>query len=461
MNEMERILMDTMHERAQDMPAEVPVDGAVVDRANRRRTMKLAGIGAVGLAAVVAVTAVGISVFGNDRDKSGRIATQPTTTTAAPSSTTPAPNTTAVTPTRPRGWRALADAPISVSETAVWTGRELIIDDTGCCADPGTDRYAAYDPAADAWRDLAPLPDGPRLEEGVAFADGSLFVAGGRTTNTSDEQAFALDSWRYDLAANTWTKASTAPAPVFGRAWNGTEMFFAEANGDNSLTYAYNPRTDSWRRLPDAPLGTRGGPTVIALGEKVAVWGGNDGSPVGGDQKYRSFNDGALYDPATNNWSVIPAAPVPARIDQTAVWTGAEMVVWGGHDADTFYGHGAAYDPVTNTWRKIASSPLEARSQHLALWTGEEMLVVGGSSRSYFAVSGSDQDFTNGAAYNPRTDTWRALPVPPDRRVQMWKAAWIGDQAVFFGGVAFDANGEQVNGAGPQGASMTPIALVP
>jgi hypothetical protein len=43
---------------------------------------------------------------------------------------------------------------------------------------------------------------------------------------------------------------------------------------------------------------------------------------------------GLAYDPRTNRWSALPQAPLAGRSRPTAVWTGRAMITWGG-DAKT------------------------------------------------------------------------------------------------------------------------------
>ena len=39
---------------------------------------------------------------------------------------------------------------------------------------------------------------------------------------------------------------------------------------------------------------------------------------------------GAAYDPRTNSWSPLPQAPLAGRLQPTAVWTGRSLITWGG-----------------------------------------------------------------------------------------------------------------------------------
>ncbi len=54
-------------------------------------------------------------------------------------------------------------------------------------------------------------------------------------------------------------------------------------------------------------------------------------------------------------WAVLPEAPIETRFYAATAWTGDEMIVWAGASADRLFafGDGAAYDPATDTWRAL------------------------------------------------------------------------------------------------------------
>ena len=62
-----------------------------------------------------------------------------------------------------------------------------------------------------------------------------------------------------------------------------------------------------------------------------------------------------------------------------AVWTGTQMIVWGGTTSQGVTADGAAYDPRTDTWTALdeANAP-SARYGHVAVWDGTELIVWGG-----------------------------------------------------------------------------------
>jgi hypothetical protein len=88
-----------------------------------------------------------------------------------------------------------------------------------------------------------------------------------------------------------------------------------------------------------------------------------------------------------------------SRADFAAVWTGSQVLVWGGvtgsSPASPVPPHGEAYDPATNQWTALPEAPLTGRAFPTAVWTGSQMIVWGGDTTS--------QNYTDGAAYTPGT----------------------------------------------------------
>ena len=186
----------------------------------------------------------------------------------------------------------------------------------------------------------------------------------------------------------------------------------------------------------------------------MLVWSGNR-APINGDASAFSDvrADGAAYNPVTNTWRAIPQAPVPARNLSAAVWTGHDMIVWGGNAPNGYLGRGAAYHPATNTWRALPLSPLKARISHQMVWTGREVLVWGGQIKPT-PGDPTNGDAHDGAAYNPTTNTWRWLAAAPRAPPAMLSAAsvvWTGTAALFIGGAA-----QSLQGVGPLGLAYTP-----
>ncbi len=119
-------------------------------------------------------------------------------------------------------------------------------------------------------------------------------------------------------------------------------------------------------------------------------------------------------------------SPLSSREDAAGVWTGHLALIWGGRvstDASsTAVNSGAAYNPLTRTWAAMPPSPLSPRASVTAYWTGWEAIVIGG-------VGSSGVTLTDGATYNPLTREWALLPpIPTTARGSAigLTAAWTG-----------------------------------
>lgn len=186
---------------------------------------------------------------------------------------------------------------------------------------------------------------------------------------------------------------------------------------------------DSWtptrRWFPDR----RTGASTVWTGSQMIIWGGEDSE--GGFHA-----DGLAYDPSVDTWSAVPAgmnAPSP-RAHHAVVWTGSEMIVWGGEQGlDPGLNSGGRYNPATGIWLPIstgANVPAPRRSA-TAVWTGSEMIVWGGAKT--FASRDTDY-FSDGARYEPATDTWTPLPPLFGAQREGHGAIWTGTEMIVWGG---------------------------
>ena len=159
-----------------------------------------------------------------------------------------------------------------------------------------------------------------------------------------------------------------------------------------------------------------------------------------------------------SGWTRLPDPPLSPRVGASAAWTGDEIVVVGGWDflcppqADCIgpteapFTDGAAFDPSSGTWRRISDAP--------AAFEGERPAVV---DRSIFFRVDCAVDFTgiDGEPaedrcpqaesptvllrYDPGRDAWSQLPGPPSDRWYAIEA--VGDSIIAFAGS--EERGEQ------------------
>jgi hypothetical protein len=241
------------------------------------------------------------------------------------------------------GWRVLPPRPPGLTGTlvGVWDGREALVLSSSRQA-------AAYDPAPNQWRALPPWPE-PREHQLWAIASawtGDHLLAWtqwqrGDTVAGPTIRPSGIDLWSIDpnAASPSWTQlASPAadanlPPGASAAIWTGTAMLLpaipggAPAMGING--YVYDPATNAYRAIAHGPVDDGSRDAVWTNGALVrtaeATVGGPGPSVPGGTVKP---GDAAAWDPATNQWTVLPRAPIPG-FERQLVWTGREIISYG------------------------------------------------------------------------------------------------------------------------------------
>jgi hypothetical protein len=231
---------------------------------------------------------------------------------------------------------------------------------------------------------------------------------------------------RYDPLTDSWAPTSTLDAPA-GRSfhtavWSGAEMIVWGGFNESDLDSGgrYDPVSDRWfaTSVLDAPT-RRDSHSAVWTGEEMIVWGGLKAGLV-------VTSTGSRYDPATDAWSPMAAAPVAGRDGHTAVWNGAEMLVWGGYDG-AYLGDGGRYAPLTDTWSLIAEAGAPVpRASHAAVWSGAEMIVWGGSNGAFL---------DSGGGFDPAAGIWipTTLAGAPSGRWN-FTAVWADGALLVWGG---------------------------
>jgi len=347
--------------------------------------------------------------------------------------------TPTTTPPPSGSWRRLPPAPIAPGWDAVsvWTGTEMVAFGRAHPNPPwSVDVAAAYRPATGTWRKLAPFPGDRGNYEGgyTALWTGKEVLVFG----PADFQA-------YRPLTNRWRRPARALPAEFGLGlvvWTGREAIAWGGGccGDASSTgWAYNPATGRVRKLARSPLTPSQGPMGAWTGRELIVL--VSGLDPDGKPYPASFARAAAYNPATNTWRRI--SPLPARREGAAVvWDGREVLVVGGSVKSQtaqpwrLARVGFAYRPTTNRWRQLA--PMDSgRASFAAVWTGTRLLVWGGTTIPGGGVRKVvPQSPPRGLAYDPAANRWSALRQAPLRGRLDPTAVWTGHAMIVWGGVA-------------------------
>jgi Galactose oxidase, central domain len=331
--------------------APAPTSAAVRQPGQRRLRVTIA----VGMAIALASASCGSS---HPRSGTGAAASPRITAPPARPATASAP-AAAAPPAAPPGagaWQLLPAAPVTTSLrnlVSVWTGTEMILHGTLTTAGSNSAGVTfAYRPATGTWTTLAPgpVPDNEQTTDLAAWT-GTQMLVPGQTDGA------------YSPATGAWSPIPLDPGPQAEAmaAWTGSQMLIWGGLccvSESSSGTIYTPATNTWQQLPAAPLEPRRAAMGAWTGTELVVAGGEGGQE---GQQPALLSDAAAYNPATSTWRQLPAMPF-SRADFAAVWTGSQVLVWGGvtgsSPASPVPPHGEAYDPATNQWTALPQAPL-------------------------------------------------------------------------------------------------------
>ena len=183
-----------------------------------------------------------------------------------------------------------------------------------------------YDPATDEWKELAPMPT-KRGAAAAGVVNSKIYVTGGVNSLSGvtengihpvRAQNVVATVEEYDPAANSWKAvrplllarnhhvaigAGDKLYAIGGRVGSG---FISSASNNVDLVEMYDPAADLWSpraRMPTARSAIAGG----LYNNHVLVAGGEVQ-----DQRFlAAFKAVEAYDPASNQWQVLPSMPHP------------------------------------------------------------------------------------------------------------------------------------------------------
>jgi hypothetical protein len=264
------------------------------------------------------------------------------------------------------------------------------------------------------WTEL-PLPPETRAGAVLTWAGSELIAWGGCDPRVEDSCKALSDGFVFDLSNKTWRRLP--PAPMAGADWISAvtekEVVFLSSDENGRMKgQAFDPASERWRTIVEAPIEPRWGAEAVWTGDEVLVWGG-------GTARKPSMQ-GAAYDPAEDSWRLLPDAP-RALNAISSVWTGREMISFGslldyGNRAATKVSVGVAYDPEADSWRKLPRSRLSPQATS-AQWIGDRLIAWDYQTRSQ--------------VYDPTRDSWTSPRKMPFERSECYPGSAVVHQIVF------------------------------
>jgi hypothetical protein len=232
------------------------------------------------------------------------------------------------------------------------------------------------------------------------------------------------------LVTDPWTPLAAIPTPVSRAAgvfWDGRfYVIGGEAAGGarDGLVQVYDPATDEWTVLPDTMVTGVANHCAVVLGDAVYVPGGYTGT-VG-------VSSTQVLDLVNGTWSVDTAAELPeARYAHSCTTMSGKIYLFGG---------GATGDASDTVWLYEPSLPAGSRwvttlatmpstiAYSASVTVGERIFVAGFSSPATGAGNDSDAVWE----YTPGTDAWRTYPSLLTARGAA--GMWTDGVTLFVGG---------------------------
>jgi N-acetylneuraminic acid mutarotase len=251
------------------------------------------------------------------------------------------------------------------------------------------------------WKTLSPFV-GTARDDGVAFVINGIAYAG-----TGREVGFGYtnDFYKYDPSADEWTKI--APLPSVGRQYCGrftiadTGYVVCGVSPDDYLQelWAYYPHNDSWEQKASFPGEARSSPVAFGAGGKAYVGTGREVNEY--------FGDFWEYNPKTDSWTQLADFAGGDRFEAIGMTIGPFAYVGLGRIEDrTFARDWWKFNPENQEWIRMDDYPGRTRFYSAEGSNGQSGIIAGGMSE--------EEVFLNEVySYSPLTDEWRKIPDLP------------------------------------------------
>jgi N-acetylneuraminic acid mutarotase len=259
-------------------------------------------------------------------------------------------------------------------------------------------RVLEYDPATDKWTSKKQMPR-PADHMAVAESGGRIYLFGGASTERPGESGpdnFQLnDSWQYDPSADSWK--SLAPMPTRRNAAAAVEAGGkiyviggsglapgAPNPGSSELLVlgtneTYDPETNKWttKNLMPTP---RNHPAIGEVGGKIYVIGGRIGAANVANLVASPTDVVEEYDPASDHWRARAKMPTARSGHGWATLQGRIYVAGGevrDYHMDAIMRDLEAFDPAANEWFRLPPMPTARHGVNMAA-LGNRLHMIGG-----------------------------------------------------------------------------------
>jgi len=287
-----------------------------------------------------------------------------------------------------------------------------------------------------------------RHENAFTEVEGKFYLVGGRGERPVDI---------YDPETKSWSQGATPPLEMHhfqAVSFDGKLYVMGAFTGgfpdEKPIPniYIYDPETDEWTEGPEIPEGRRRGAAgAFAYKNKLYLVCGIQNGHTDG---YINWLD--EYDPATDSWTQLADAP-HQRDHVQAVVANNKIYVAGGRTTSAATGQTMeltvpevdVYDFDSGTWTTLENNIPTMRAGTSSVHHGEHVVVIGGESGAMEAAHDHVE------ALNINNGEWESWPSLQRGR--------HGTQAFIYEDNIYIAAGSGNRGGGPELSSMEKYSL--
>ena len=253
-----------------------------------------------------------------------------------------------------------------------------------------------YDPKTNSWTKKATAPVVMHHLQAVAYND-KIYVLDAFYDGQFPTQAPMPNSYSYDTKTDTWNKLAKIPedrrragageAEYNGKLYLVCGITHGHSSGTNAMFDEYDPATNTWKILPDAPH-IRDHSMAVVIGDKLYAVGGRNTSYRDPNNVIPFFRQVMLdvdcYDFKTGTWSTLAVKLPMGTGGGTAVNLKGKLFYIGGERATDTEPNSARkdvyfLDPATqDQWTKATDVNM-ARNGVGGAVIGDKIYIAGGT----------------------------------------------------------------------------------
>jgi len=254
----------------------------------------------------------------------------------------------------------------------------------------GNKPVQSYDPVANAWAtETTSNPLELHHFQAVQY-NGKVYVVCAFTGSCCHETPVS-NIYIFDPATKTWSTGPQIPAGrrrgAAGCVVYNNKIYVAcgitdgHSSGWVPWLDVFDPQTNTWTQLADAPRARDHFPATVANGKIYCIGGRRSG--FNGSIFNYTTAEVDVYDIASNTWSTLPSSlNIPTqRAAPAAVLLGNEILVIGGEGPSVAYNVTEALNVITPGWRTLSPMNQSRHATSAVLYNNKVYIACGAGSR--------------------------------------------------------------------------------